>query len=109
MQAFISKYRQNPYARGLHQEQVKGSHNLFSVRIDKQYRGIIGRASDASVVVLLHVDNHDEAYSWALRHQWGVNPGSGTLEVFEVSQTSSVSLSNRNPGTFWCIWRTQGS
>ena len=88
VQAFIVKYRQNPYALGLHQEQVKGSRNLFSVRIDKQYRGIIGQASDASVVVLLHVDNHDAAYNWALRHKWEVNTGSGTLEVFEVRQTS---------------------
>lgn len=80
----IVKYQQDPDMPGLHRERVQGTRNLYSIRVDQQYRGIMAFLSRTSTAVLLHIDNHDEAYAWARRHQFGINPESGTLQVLDT-------------------------
>jgi len=92
VQAFITKYRRNPDGKGLNREKVQGARNLYSVRIDRQYRGILAAATDAGVVVLLHIDNHDEAYDWARRHRFEISSGSGTLQVYEAQASAELPL-----------------
>ncbi len=84
VQRFIVRFRQNPDGRGQHRERIQGTRNLYSVRIDQQYRGIVAQGTDSGAVILLHVDNHDAAYAWARRHRCEVNPGSGTLQIFKT-------------------------
>ncbi len=94
VQAFLTRFRQNPTSLGQHRERIHGTPNLYSVRIDLQYRGILAQGGKA--VVLLHVDNHDAAYEWALRHHCEVNAGSGTLQIFET-QTGIDSRTDAKP------------
>ena len=94
VQAFLTRFRQNPTSLGQHRERIHGTPNLYSVRIDLQYRGILAQGGKA--VVLLHVDNHDAAYEWALRHRCEVNAGSGTLQIFET-QTGIDSRTDAKP------------
>ncbi len=81
VKSFITRFQQHPNSPGMNRERIRGTRNLYSVRIDQSYRGVL--AQDAGTIVLLHVDNHDDAYDWAKRHRFEVNAGSGILQVFE--------------------------
>ena len=97
VQGFITRFRRHPDALGQHRERIQGTRNLYSVRIDDQYRGILAQGTDAGTVVLLHVDNHDAAYNWARRHRCEVNPGSGTLQIFEARTTTEPAPAKEKP------------
>jgi len=93
----IFRFRRNPAALGQHRERIQGTRNLYSVRIDRQYRGILARGTDTGAVVLLHVNNHDAAYDWARRHRCEVNPDSGTLQIFESRTTPAPAPVAKDP------------
>ncbi|MFY9378712.1 MAG: DNA helicase UvrD, partial [Acutalibacteraceae bacterium] len=66
---FISKFRSNPRSPGINYEKIHNSFdpNMYSVRIDDTYRGIVMRQEKSGVYLLLWVDHHDRAYEWASR------------------------------------------
>lgn len=83
---FINKFRNNPHAPGINFEKIQGAVDgkICSVRIDDAYRGIVVRMEESGVYILLWVDNHDEAYDWAMRKRCDINRETGNVQVYEV-------------------------
>jgi superfamily I DNA/RNA helicase len=90
---FLTKFRQNPASSGINYEKIRDSAdpNFRSVRIDQDYRGIITSPPAGDVYVLLWVAKHDDAYEWARRHVCGVNPNTGSLQLFESASSSPMA------------------
>ena len=88
---FLTKFRLNPASGGINYEKIRDSAdpNFRSVRIDQDYRGIITSPESGDVYVLLWVAKHDDAYEWARRHVCGVNPDTGSLQLFESATEST--------------------
>lgn len=94
----LRKLQQNPKGSGLHLEKIQDTGNLYSVRIDQTYRGVLAKSRAQGSVVILHVDNHDDAYAWARRHRARVNPDSGSFEVLaSASQPAAVASETGKP------------
>lgn len=97
--SFVSKFRGNPRAPGINYEVIRNARdtNFRSVRIDQDYRGIVLSPEQGNVYILLWVDKHDEAYTWAQRHRCQIHPTTGSLQLFEVEheleQREEVSVS----------------
>lgn len=86
--SFISRFQTDPRASGVNYEKIRDAQdpNMRSVRIDQKYRGIVLKPEQGNVFMLLWVDNHDDAYNWARRHKCKINPGTGTLQIYAVSE-----------------------
>lgn len=84
---FVTKFRQDPQSPGINYETINDAKdgNYRSVRIDKNYRGIILKPDTGNVFLLLWVDKHDDAYDWARRHKCEINPNTGSLQIFATS------------------------
>jgi len=88
---FINKFNRNPRTSSINYEKIRdGGDNLFSVRIDKVYRGIVHKPSKGNTYILLWVDHHDDAYDWARRHKVAVHPETGSLQVFDAEISSEI-------------------
>lgn len=85
---FMSKFRADPRSPGINYEKINNAFdpNMYSVRIDDAYRGIVVRQERSGVYLLLWVDHHDRAYEWANRKRCQVNPTTGTVQVFDVQE-----------------------
>ena len=85
---FVNKFRIDPTGGGINYETLRGvkDKNLRSVRIDKNYRGIVYKPQKGNVYLLLWVDSHDEAYRWARNRICEVNPQLGILQVYRVDE-----------------------
>jgi superfamily I DNA/RNA helicase/mRNA-degrading endonuclease RelE of RelBE toxin-antitoxin system len=83
---FINKFRNNPASPGIHYEKINTAldDKICSVRIDDTYRGIIARQEETGVYLLLWVDRHDEAYTWAARKKCVVNRLTGNIQIYDV-------------------------
>ena len=83
---FIAKFQANPLAPGINYEKIAQfkDPSLRSVRIDRNYRGIVKKPERGNVFLLLWVDAHDRAYKWAANKVCRVNPETGSLQVYEV-------------------------
>lgn len=84
---FFNKFRADPYANGLNFEKINTPYEdkIYSVRIDDTYRGIVAKISELDSYVLLWIDHHDEAYEWAQSKKVKINPNTGVLQVFTVT------------------------
>lgn len=90
---FVNKFRLDPMSSGINYETLHACKdpNLRSVRIDKNYRGIVYKPKKGNVYLLLWVDSHDEAYNWAKNRVCDVNPHLGTLQVYQLSEEATVT------------------
>ena len=70
------QFQADPTSRGINYEKIKGARdaNLRSVRLDRDWRGIIFKSATGDVYVLLYVGHHDDAYRWAEGRRLTVNP-----------------------------------
>lgn len=86
----IQKFKTNPDASGLNYESIRGckDNRLHSIRIDRDYRGIILKQRDKNVYILLWIDKHDDAYAWAARHKFGVNKHTGSIQVIDTESVN---------------------
>jgi superfamily I DNA/RNA helicase len=84
----INELQNDPNHPGLNFEPIHqaADKNLFSIRIDKNYRGILLWKQSQQVYVLLWVDKHDDAYDWACRRRCIINQETGALQVVPVKQ-----------------------
>jgi len=102
---FFSKFSANPESTGINYEIVKGSYknSLHSVRVDRDYRAIVGRPSK-DVYLMLWVDKHDDAYKWATGRCCEVNAQTGAVQVFTVreveKQVETPVYAPKIPGIF---------
>ncbi|MDU4324561.1 MAG: 3'-5' exonuclease [Clostridium celatum] len=103
---FINKFRNNPMSSGINYEKIINAFdsNLRSVRIDETYRGIVLKPDISNVYLLLWVDNHDDAYKWAVRKKCIINSQTGSIQVFDVQEEAEViKIQNKEyniPGLF---------
>lgn len=82
---FIELFRERPDSPGIHYEPIQSAKgkNLYSVRIDQAYRAVVFHPASA-VYVLTWVDHHDDAYGWAAKKTFQVNPLTGALQVLNT-------------------------
>ena len=90
---FVEKFQDNPIKESIHYEPIKNTKdkNLYSVRIDQDYRAIILKPDSGSAFALLWVDHHDEAYKWAKNKICKINPEVGNLQILDVNDIESAS------------------
>lgn len=88
--SFINKFRNNPTSSGINYEKVVNAFDpsIRSVRIDDTYRGIVSKPKNSNVYLLLWVDHHDDAYKWAIRKKCMVNAQTGSIQVFDVEEST---------------------
>lgn len=54
------------------------------MRIDQKYRAIIAFQKESGVYIVLHIDNHDDAYDWACTKRVEVNQYTKTIQMYDV-------------------------
>jgi hypothetical protein len=86
------KFQQNPKAPGINYEAIKAARdqNLYSVRIDQDWRGIVFHPPVGDLYILLHVDKHDPAYRWAERRRLAVNPATGAIQIVNLEAVETL-------------------
>src|SRR5262245_26716635 len=89
---FTEKFRTNPKSPGINYEKLQAvkDDKVRTVRIDQKYRAVILHPPEGEVYVLVWVDNHDEAMDWAKKRTFEVNPFTGSLQVFSVSEAEGA-------------------
>ena len=89
---FTEKFQANPKAASINYEKIHAvkDDRVRTVRIDQQYRAIILHPGKGDVFVLVWVDNHDEAMDWAKNRTFEINPVTGSLQVFNVSEAEQA-------------------
>src|SRR5450432_1133394 len=102
VRAFAEKFQANPKAPSINYEKINAvkDDRVRTVRIDQQYRAIILHPGKGDVFVLVWVDNHDEAMDWAKNRTFEINPITGSLQVFNVSEVEQavVPPPTKSPG-----------
>lgn len=89
-QEFIEKFQENPDSSGINLEKFQSSdENMRSVRIDREYRGIVLKAPQGNLFILLWVDLHDRAYEWGQSKRVSVNPATGALQLYDMDAATS--------------------
>ncbi|TKK85802.1 DNA helicase [Herbidospora galbida] len=78
----LGKFGQTAHA-GAHLEKLQDIRDprFKSIRIDRQYRGIVLVPDSGDLLTLLHVDTHDEAYAWVRNRRVSVNMATGHMEI----------------------------
>lgn len=82
LQITIKQLLNNPELPGLHVEKI-GQDDLNSARIDDNYRIIFSTCNDQSILSLLYVGPHEEAYRFANKYKVEINPLTGGLQQVE--------------------------
>lgn len=77
------QFQADPTSPGINYENINGARdaNLKSVRLDRDWRGIVFKPSSGDVYVLLYVDHHDAAYRWAESRKLAINPVTGAMQL----------------------------
>jgi superfamily I DNA/RNA helicase len=96
---FIELFRERPDSPGIHYEPIESAKGkgLYSVRIDQAYRAVVFHPASA-VYVLTWVDHHDDAYEWAAKKTFQVNPLTGALQVLNTEVVESVAAAPESGG-----------
>ena len=96
---FLEKFTKNPDAAGINFEKIRAAQddNLRSVRIDDDYRGILLKPEQGNVFILLWVDKHDDAYTWARQRTCGIHPDTGTIQVVLTEEAAASTLAAEQP------------
>jgi superfamily I DNA/RNA helicase len=100
---FTEKFRTNPKGPGINYEKIHAvkDDKVRTVRIDQKYRAVILHPPEGDVYVLVWVDNHDQAMDWAGKRHFEVNPVTGSLQVFSVTEAEEAvarGKKTREPG-----------
>ena len=80
---FFNNFLENYFSNGLNYEKLKykaGDKQLYSARINEEYRVIIHEDKKEKKFYILWVDHHDEAYVWASRKK-GLNLSTADIQV----------------------------
>lgn len=82
------QFQSDPTSPGINYESITGARdqNLKSVRLDKDWRGIVFKPNSGDVYVLLYVDHHDDAYHWAENRKLTINPVTGAMQMLMVER-----------------------
>lgn len=84
------QFQSDPTSPGINYENINGARdpNLKSVRVDRDWRGIVFKPTSGDVYVLLYVDHHDSAYRWAENRRLAINPVTGAMQLVVVESVT---------------------
>lgn len=84
------QFQADPTSPGINYENINGARdsNLKSVRLDRDWRGIVFKPTSGDVYVLLYVDHHDSAYRWAENRKLAINPVTGAMQLVVVESVT---------------------
>ena len=87
------QFQSDPTSPGINYENINGARdaNLKSVRLDRDWRGIVFKPSSGDVYVLLYVDHHDAAYRWAESRKLAINPVTGAMQLVVVESVAHAA------------------
>lgn len=93
------QFQSDPTSPGINYENINGARdpNLKSVRLDRDWRGIVFKPSSGDVYVLLYVDHHDDAYRWAENRKLAINPVTGAMQMVVVESVAAVEAPSAVP------------
>ena len=82
------QFQADPRSTGINYENIHGARdqNLKSVRLDRDWRGIVFKPDAGDVYVLLYVAHHDDAYRWAENRKLTINPVTGAMQLITLEQ-----------------------
>lgn len=82
------QFQSDPRSPGINYENINGARdsNLKSVRLDRDWRGIVFKPDSGDVYVLLYVAHHDDAYRWAENRKLTINPVTGAMQMVTLEQ-----------------------
>ncbi len=85
------RFQHDPAAPGINYEKIAGSRdpNMRSIRLDRDWRGIVFKPTQGDVYVLLYVDHHDAAYRWAEGRRIAINPVTGAMQLIVIVEIAS--------------------
>ncbi len=85
VRTLISRFNADSTASSLNYEPIHAARDpaMRSLRIDQGYRAIVLKPEHGDVHMLLWADKHDDAYTWAERHECRINAETGALQVYE--------------------------
>jgi len=82
-----------PSLPGLNCEPIgKKEKNIWSARLNKSYRLIFFKSPKDDLIIPLFVGNHDEAYRWAERKKFEINPFTGEIQLFDHEEQCNEEL-----------------
>jgi hypothetical protein len=86
------QFQADPTSPGINYENINAARdsNLKSVRLDRDWRGIVFKPSSGDVYVLLYVDHHDEAYRWAEKRRLAINPVTGAMQMVVLESVAEA-------------------
>lgn len=89
----VMQFQQDPLHGGLHYEKLTAykDNKLRSIRVNQDVRIILAAAEKEDLYLMLHVNRHDAAYSWAAKRKIEINPNTGSLQVYIVEEAVAVS------------------
>ena len=106
----VMLFQQDPQHGGLHYEKLTAfkDNKLRSIRANQDVRIILVAAEKEDLYLMLHVDHHDPAYSWAAKRKVEINPNTGNLQVFTVEESvlggvQAEPMATEKPGLFDAI------
>ncbi|MEQ8765795.1 MAG: UvrD-helicase domain-containing protein [Planctomycetota bacterium] len=81
---FTEKFQADPTQSSINFERLETlDDKVRSVRVGQDYRAIIVHPPRGDVFLCVWVDHHDEAYQWAHKKRFEVNPVVGSFQVFQ--------------------------
>lgn len=88
------QFQSDPTSPGINYEKIKAARdpNLKSVRLDRDWRGIVFKPTSGDVYVLLYVDHHDAAYRWAENRKLAVNPVTGAMQMVVLESVTQTEV-----------------
>lgn len=95
------QFQTDPRSPGINYESINGARdsNLKSVRLDRDWRGIVFKPDSGDVYVLLYVDHHDDAYRWAENRKLAINPVTGAMQMVILEQVTEQTSFTGAVGT----------
>ena len=93
------QFQTDPRSTGINYENIQGARdqNLKSVRLDRDWRGIVFKPDAGDVYVLLYVAHHDDAYRWAENRRLTINPVTGAMQLVTLEQVVEHAPSSGQP------------
>jgi superfamily I DNA/RNA helicase len=92
VRTFMEKFKTDPKSNAINYEKIHDvrDERVRTVRIDQKYRAVVLHPDQGDIYVLMWVDNHDEAMDWAKNRSFEVNPATGSLQMFSVTDAEKA-------------------
>jgi superfamily I DNA/RNA helicase len=81
---FLEKLQTDPTLKGLNVEKIRNARgdDMRSARVTDEIRAVLWM--DGDIIVAVHVDRHDAAYDWALKHRCGRDALTDAIQLIEI-------------------------